>query len=217
MNKNLIRAAVVVCLLTLIPNIANAFYAAHMGRWTSRDPLVERIGGSGFMTGDSFVSRDGRLFDSSIQSTGARNTGAIWNDGYVDGYNLYEYVGSGPLTGSDPSGLQWGGIIRWILPKVIPKPHVDNRIGDSEYHPCPCPPDRKCPIEYICRDITDNGTGFSWGSTYNGGQPNSEVCRESNQTCEQKVDEWNSNNGRPIKTIDPNNSKKYTLCDWVLK
>ncbi len=101
MNTNLIRAAVVVCLLTLIPNIANAFYAAHMGRWTSRDPLSERLGvGSPLHAGNTFVDRD------SVRNFSAPQQAAIIDSSTeMQMRNLYEYCHGNPVVGDDPSGL----------------------------------------------------------------------------------------------------------------
>lgn len=93
MNVNLMRALVVTCSTILIPNIASAFYAAHMGRWTSRDSFGEdtRMGmesppDAGLRLG--FISRD--RFDST--------------PGYQDGMNLYQYARSTPTNALDPSG-----------------------------------------------------------------------------------------------------------------
>jgi hypothetical protein len=87
------RAMFLVIVTAVIPNIASAYYAAHMGRFTSRDPFGEvmRIGAgtptdSG--TGIGFIARD--RFSST--------------PGYQDGMNLYEYVRSTPTIALDPSG-----------------------------------------------------------------------------------------------------------------
>jgi hypothetical protein len=99
MNTNPMRALLIVCSVVLIPNIASAYYAAHMGRWTSRDPFGEigRIGVEARPnpgTNGDFLARD--RFDPM---------GA-----YHDGMNLYQYVRSKPVNAVDPSGL---GNLRW--------------------------------------------------------------------------------------------------------
>lgn len=95
MNANLVRAIIVACSAVLIPQIASAYYAAHMGRWTSRDPFgeigriaVESRPNPG--TSGDFLARD------SFDPLGA----------YHDGMNLYQYVQSDPLNEVDPDGLQ---------------------------------------------------------------------------------------------------------------
>jgi hypothetical protein len=94
MYMNLMRALLVVCSVVLIPNIASAYYAAHMGRWTSRDPFgqIGRIGTEMMPASQSaagFVDRD--RFDPMAD--------------YYPGMNLYEYASSVPTVNTDPSGL----------------------------------------------------------------------------------------------------------------
>lgn len=94
MNARLSRLALIGLAIVLIPNITSAYYAAHMGRWTSRDPYgqIGRVRSetvSGFQANAAFLSRD-RL-DPTAE--------------YHDGMNLYEYVQSDPVSTSDPFGL----------------------------------------------------------------------------------------------------------------
>ncbi len=99
---NLKYAALVACSVSLVPNIASAYYAAHMGRWTSRDPSgthgkLGRDIMSGLESSGRFVARDAlspTISDHRIIAVG-----------YLDGFNLYEYIHSTPPKGSDPSGL----------------------------------------------------------------------------------------------------------------
>jgi hypothetical protein len=90
-------ALVAACLSLSIAEQAFAYYAAHMGRWTTRDPNGE-IGRFGMETPPDggmavgFVDRD--RHDVMAQ--------------YNDGMNLYEYVQSSPTLLTDPSGLLVG-------------------------------------------------------------------------------------------------------------
>jgi hypothetical protein len=92
--KRFCLTLVATCLALSVASQASAYYAAHMGRFTSRDPNGEigRFGmevppDSGMAMG--FVDRD--QFDPMAQ--------------YDDGMNLYQYVGSSPAMFTDPSGL----------------------------------------------------------------------------------------------------------------
>jgi hypothetical protein len=93
MNLNRTRLVLVVSSVVLFPNLADAFYAPHMGRWTSRDSYGEgaRMGMElppapglrpEFISKDRFVS----------------------TPGYQDGMNLYQYARSTPTSSLDPSG-----------------------------------------------------------------------------------------------------------------
>lgn len=101
MNVALMRTLMVAFSVVLIPNISNAFYAPHMGRWTSRDPVVHvsRIGSENIASIDvgKFVSR---VIPNSRPPIVSEPRG-----GYVDGFNLYEYVHDMPTVGLDPYGL----------------------------------------------------------------------------------------------------------------
>lgn len=92
------RALLVAYLAVLIPNAASAYYAAHMGRFTSRDPAAQ----VGFRIGSHNVAAipRQRTVDFPIKYSGLERSG-----GYVEGHNLYEYVRSGPVKATDPSGL----------------------------------------------------------------------------------------------------------------
>jgi hypothetical protein len=94
MNKRFRLTLLVACLCLSVAEQASAYYAAHMGRFMSRDPKGEigRFGtglphDSGMATG--FIDRG--QFDSMGQ--------------YSDGMNLYQYVGGSPISNFDPSGL----------------------------------------------------------------------------------------------------------------
>ncbi len=130
MNNNRIRALVVALSTVVIPNVASAYYAAHMGRWTSRDPIADRIGGpsgqeSSVLPGHMgrFTTRDafggighiglGLMPGAESDQLSARErrpTGWMLRDPKAgsasDFNNLYEYVLSNPLTHVDASGLQ---------------------------------------------------------------------------------------------------------------
>lgn len=91
MNGSFARAMLVVAAITVVPSTASAYYAAHMGRFTSRDPFGEamRIGvGIPNDSGIGFIVRD--------QIDPAAN--------YHDGMNLYQYTMSNPIVRTDPSG-----------------------------------------------------------------------------------------------------------------
>jgi hypothetical protein len=94
MNKNLTCTLVVAFSAVLIPNIASAFYAAHMGSWTSRDPYAEVMWRTGMTkapeVGARFFARD------RYNPTAA----------YHDGMNLYEYVRSSPVKYTDAQGTK---------------------------------------------------------------------------------------------------------------
>jgi hypothetical protein len=94
MNKRCSLAILVACFSLAVAEEASAYYAAHMGRFMSRDPNgdIGRFGtetprDSGMATG--FIDRD--QFDPMAQ--------------YDDGMNLYQYVNSSPLIYVDPLGL----------------------------------------------------------------------------------------------------------------
>ena len=94
MNVHLKRSLLVFCSVALTPNVASAFYAAQMGRWTSRDPHgdMKRRGMEATPYAVSqmgFVERD--QFDPMSQ--------------YHDGMNLYQYVQSNPVNNLDAFGL----------------------------------------------------------------------------------------------------------------
>ncbi len=86
---------VALCLALSVVDQASAYYAAHMGRFTSRDPAGE-VGrfGTGMppdsRIGMAFVDRD--QFDPMAQ--------------YHDGMNLYQYGMSNPTGRIDPTGLE---------------------------------------------------------------------------------------------------------------
>jgi hypothetical protein len=96
MNMNLTRTFVVALSAVLIPNMAHAFYAAHMGRFTTRDPFGEmlRIGSEVFPPSSSVGLQPGFIARDQFRFT----------PGYADGYNLYQYVQSDPIMRFDPSG-----------------------------------------------------------------------------------------------------------------
>lgn len=94
MNIKLMRTLVVAFSTVLIPNIASAFYAAHMGRFTSRDPIADRMGTS---TREDFSASFARTWNT-IERDPASS--------YRDGTNLYQYVNSSPTIAVDPFGLE---------------------------------------------------------------------------------------------------------------
>jgi hypothetical protein len=101
MNNKILPMLVVAFPMVLIPNIASAFYAPHMGRFTSRDPVAQspRIGGKTPQSPTDlgeFVSRAEPRSRSSVV--------AEPRVGYVDGFNLYNYVHNMPNIALDPSG-----------------------------------------------------------------------------------------------------------------
>lgn len=107
MNKRFSLTLVVSCLCLSVTEQASAYYAAHMGRFTSRDPNGEigRFGtgmppDSGMAMG--FMDRD--QFDPANvfnRKRGQFDPIAV----YHDGMNLYQYVRSNPILLTDPSGL----------------------------------------------------------------------------------------------------------------
>lgn len=102
MSINRVRALVVVFLVVLLPNIASAFYAAHMGRWTSRDPRADRIGGPQFAMEGTFLSRDMHSSDNDMLLAPT----TYWKSGseYNGDTNLYQYADGSPLVRLDPYG-----------------------------------------------------------------------------------------------------------------
>jgi hypothetical protein len=100
-----------------------------MGRWTSRDPIADRIGGPNRAYTGAFISRDtGGYNDNGMPNdtwnaaqVGYANpvakTARIGTGQYRDGYNLYEYVRGNPIIYTDPSGL----LIAPIRPPGVPK------------------------------------------------------------------------------------------------
>jgi hypothetical protein len=94
---------VLACLCLSVAEQASAYYAANMGRWTTRDPKGE-IGRNGMdvppdaEVAMGFVDRD--HFDPMAA--------------YDGGMNLYQYVDSSPVLLTDPSGL--------LAPAPIPIP-----------------------------------------------------------------------------------------------
>jgi hypothetical protein len=107
MNMNLMRNAVVACFVALVPNIASAFYAAHMGRWASRDPIADRIGGSQLPNIIAILPRDMHVYDDGTIRMGTSHAAQFGDGaGFGDSYNLYEYVRSAPTIAVDPSGLR---------------------------------------------------------------------------------------------------------------
>ncbi len=129
MNMNLMRVMLVACSAILIPNVASAYYAAHMGRWTSRDPIADRIGGPSSQEPSAFPGYMGRYttrdpFDeigrigtdmlpsaeneqfSLSERRPPRGMPRIRIAGTGSDVNLYEYALDNPLRYVDPSGLQ---------------------------------------------------------------------------------------------------------------
>ena len=100
------RGLLVVCAVVLIPNIGSAYYAAHMGRWTSRDPMADRIEGSRLTNSGAVLPRDVPVYDGGtvVSMTPSWDQGPQ-EYGYTDGYNLYQYVRSNPTAHTDPTGL----------------------------------------------------------------------------------------------------------------
>jgi len=77
--------------IAMVAADASAYYHPGMGRFMQRDPGAggaNRIGAGGPAVDGGFIPRD---------PTGSNQ--------YADGMNLYEYVGSNPNGGLDPSGL----------------------------------------------------------------------------------------------------------------
>jgi hypothetical protein len=104
MNMNPIRVMAVAFLVALLPSISSAFYAAHMGRFTTRDPFADRISVATIPDGSSIVSRDIIPHSFSVQTevpTANKST-------EEQTHNLYEYTGGNPVIRSDPSGLFFG-------------------------------------------------------------------------------------------------------------
>jgi hypothetical protein len=91
MNPKRLRLVLILCSYFLIPNIANAFYATHLGRWTSRDPGL---------------AQSARIGAVSTAPIGAPGAPALqFSSPYQDdGPNLYQYVRSNPILLTDPSG-----------------------------------------------------------------------------------------------------------------
>jgi hypothetical protein len=95
MNRRFSFTVVVLCFALSVAEQASAYYAAHMGRFTSRDPAGEIGRLQMEMPPDSrtefqFVLRD--EFAPMAQ--------------YNDGLNLYQYVQSVPTMNYDPTGGQ---------------------------------------------------------------------------------------------------------------
>lgn len=90
MNARISRLALIASAIILIPNVASAYYAAHMGRWTSRDP--------------AFVGGQVRYNVTSILPFIPRDASEV-----RDGANLYQYVQSHPVVLRDPLGLAVDG------------------------------------------------------------------------------------------------------------
>lgn len=97
-NMNARRYILVIaaaCLNFTIAGQASAYHAAHMGRFTSRDPAGE-LGRMGIGippdpgTAMGLIERD--EYDPMA--------------GYKDGMNLYQYAKSAPTVNTDPSGLE---------------------------------------------------------------------------------------------------------------
>src|SRR3989304_2041055 len=118
----------VACSMILIPNIADAYYAAHMGRFTNRDPVSMRIGMERSLPVEITVG-----FLSREPATGA----AVIADrryGYPDGFNLYNYVRNAPIGSLDPFGEQFSPLpgtgIYYGMPICNTDPCDDIGIGD---------------------------------------------------------------------------------------
>jgi hypothetical protein len=96
------------CLSALVSMDANAYYAAMLGRFLTRDPAGEVGASDRFGSGltSRFAPRDTRI-DSYALS--ADDSGALPASGYGDSFNLYEYSRSAPTDYTDPSGLSSAG------------------------------------------------------------------------------------------------------------
>jgi hypothetical protein len=106
MNKRFCTAVVALCFALSVAERASAYYAAHMGRFMSRDPGYgpsDRIGSNGGLLDlpatTRWLSRDDRLDTGEISD-------ALKLSGYIDGFNLYQYAGGAPANRSDPMGLE---------------------------------------------------------------------------------------------------------------
>jgi hypothetical protein len=165
MNTKCIRLFVNCFSVALFPNIVSAYYAAHIGRFTTRDPYGDtvRIGTEMEAPPDAgtrmeFIARD--QFDPLAV--------------YHDGMNLYQYAWSAPTGNSDSSGLavtivNCGG--RWIHPsqgfccggKLIKS---DGKTCCNNGVPGTCPPRPSCADEgdwLDCMACCINNGGVSLG------------------------------------------------------
>jgi hypothetical protein len=88
---------VILTLLACFTSDAQAVYHPKLGRWMQQDPLgrdttmQQRLGTSAMPT-NAFVPKDNLVPTPTA--------------GYHDGMNMYEYVGSRPMTNVDPAGLE---------------------------------------------------------------------------------------------------------------
>jgi hypothetical protein len=107
---------VVACVCFNVAGQASAYYAAHMGRWLTRDSAgengrLEMIAASGHGSSTSFIVRD--EFDLAVQ--------------YNDGMNLYQYVQSSPTRATDPLGLETFYICGQDFPSTPPNGGTDTQ------------------------------------------------------------------------------------------
>lgn len=155
MNKRLSLTLVVACLCLSVAEQASAYYAAHMGRFTSRDPngeigrfAMEMPPDAGISVG--LVDRD--QFDPMAA--------------YDDGLNLYQYVQSRPVDEIDPMGLKTGGSV-----VVDPNCREPLPIRDEVGKLTKCRPGQTCPADgvgsvYYCFTVpVSNRCGTYYSTT----------------------------------------------------
>lgn len=108
--KQMILALATVVLSLSVAEQASAYYAAHLGRFLTRDPLAERIASTvnksdvvGKQMQREQLSKAPQTFDS--EQTKWSNWHATPQQQIL---NLYQYAGSNPIDRLDPSGLLFG-------------------------------------------------------------------------------------------------------------
>jgi hypothetical protein len=162
--KRLSLLLIGMCLSLSIAEQASAYYAAHVGRWISRDPTGE--------VGQSEEAMPPEL--GSTVSSIVSDESALMHQ-YSDGMNLYQYVQSVPTANMDPTGGQGhfkrcGG--QWIsYPQGCCGEKVYMQNGktcckNGQLSPCPLPP----PPNLYCYFLTPGNSApadpwyLNWGS-----------------------------------------------------
>lgn len=127
MNLSPIRVLTFGIMISSLTNTACAFYASHIGRWVTRDPLgyVTHVGSDALSKpiAGGFIARDLIYYFTRNSLTPAKRMSvndsmrASVSGGLPDGYvpsdppgfnndfNLYEYALDSPMCRIDPSGL----------------------------------------------------------------------------------------------------------------